>query len=454
MQARTCGIMILLLCLMSFPGYLYAQSDLSIDGYIQTDLRLRFDPGDYTWNENRLNLKFEGAPIENYRFFSEVRLRGFGFPEVQQSSDLQRREKDKNYPWGLEFREAYVDLYGFGLKNLDIRLGRQIISWGVSDKINPTSNLCPDDLEDIFNFGELLGINALKADYYWDMVTLTGVFVPVFTPATLPLGDYAAAFTPEMSLPPGLNPRMFSDRIILPDNKIGATSQFAVRLSSNLLNYDVSLSYFAGRDDMPLADQVTITPVDTLGNADFATEMIYPKIRALGGDFTGSIGDVGFWGEGAVFLPERVELNVDLLTPDGLQTLETSLALDDEPYGKYVLGMDYTFKSKWYLNVQFIHGFLHERGSAGLNDYFAFRFEKKFWNDEFKFVPFGGVLTVSDWADAGNNYGLAGMPEITYYPSDNVEVTLGAFLMDGRGNNMFSRIKDQDQAYLKAKVSF
>jgi len=97
---------------------------------------------------------------------------------------------------------------------------------------------------------------------------------------------------------------------------------------------------------------------------------------------------------------------------------------------------------------------MHERGNVELNDYFSFRFEKKFWNDELRIVPFGGVIAVNDWDDAGNNYGLAGSPEVTYYPSDNVEITLGAFLMDGKGNNMFSRIKDQDQLYLKAKVSF
>jgi len=442
------------LALLILSGSLLAQSDLGINGYIQTYNRVRFDDGSLTWNENRLNLNFEGAPSDQYHFFSQVRLRGFGFSDVNQASDLQRQEKDKVYRWGLEFREAYLDLYGFGLENLDVRVGRQIISWGAADRINPTSNISPDDLEDIFNFGEQLGTNAIKADYYWDDITLTSVFIPVFTPATLPFGDFAEAFVPEVPLPPGMVLREFSDKIFLPENKISESSQFAFKLASTLFDYDVSLSYFNGRDDLPLANKVAITPVDTMGSVNLETEMIYPKFQVVGGDMAGSIGSVGFWGEGALFFPDKVDMNIFFQTPVGLQPLNNSLALDDKPYFKYVLGADYTFKNSWYLNAQFIHGFIHERGDDNLNDYIAFRFEKKFFNDEFKIAPFNGVVAVNDWDDAKNNYGVAAIPEITYYPSDNIEIILGAFLMEGKGDNMFSRIKDQDEFYLKAKVSF
>jgi len=326
--------------------------------------------------------------------------------------------------------------------------------WGTADKINPTSNLSPDDLEDIFNFGEQLGTNAFKADYYWGDITLTGAYIPVFTPATLPFGDFAKAFVPEVSLPPGVVIRDFSDKIILPENNLDETSQFAFKIASNLFDFDVSLSYFKGYDDLPLANKVTMTPIDSIGNTDLETEMIYPKFQVIGGDFTGSISSVGFWGEGALFFPEKVEINTFVQTPVGLQPLENSIALNDKPYFKYVLGIDYTFRNSWYLNAQFIHGFMHERGKDNLNDYIAFRFEKKFFNDELKIVPIGGVVAINNWDEIKNNYGLAGMPEITYYPSDNVEITLGAFLMEGKGYNMFNRIKDLDEFYLKAKVSF
>ncbi len=442
------------LSLFSLTSNLFAQSDLSINGYIQTDNRVRLDNGQFTWNENRLNLKFEGAPSDKYHFFSEVRLRGYGFPDVNNTFDLQMQEKDKVYNWGLEFREAYLDLYQFGLNDLDIRIGRQIIVWGTADKINPTNNISPDDLEDIFNFGEQLGTNAIKADYYWNDVTLTGVFVPVFTPATLPFGNYSQAFVPAFNVPPGMSIRNISDKITLPETKLSETSQFAFKAATNLFDYDLSLSYYNGRDDFPLADETVITPVDTLGTTDIQSGMIYPKMQVIGADFSGSIFDIGVWGEGALFLPDKVDMNTYIQTPFGLNRINKSIALDDDPYFKYVVGFDYTFSNSWYVNTQFIHGFIHERGNDNLNDYIAFRIEKKFFNDKLKVVPIGGVITVTDWDDLDKNYGIAGNPEITYYPTDNIEMKTGAFILYGEGDNMFSRIQDQDELYVKAKVSF
>jgi len=47
---------------------------------------------------------------------------------------------------------------------LDIRIGRQRIAWGTADKLNPTDNLNPDDLEDIFDFGKHLDSNIVGGD--------------------------------------------------------------------------------------------------------------------------------------------------------------------------------------------------------------------------------------------------------------------------------------------------
>jgi hypothetical protein len=432
-----------------------AQSDLSINGYLQTYNRLRFDTNTFTWNENRLNLNFEGALSDKYHFFSEVRLRGLGVPDVTQTSDLQRQEKDKVYPWGLEFREAYLDLYQFGLENLDLRIGRQIISWGTADNLNPTSNVSPYDFEDIFTFGEKLGTNALLANYYLgESLTLTGIYIPIFTPSTLPYGDYAKAFAPPIDLPPGSVIRNISDTIVLPENTLSESSQFAFKAATTLFDYDVSLSYFKGRDTFPLINEAIITPVDMVGTVDIETSLMYPKIQVIGGDFAGSVGSVGFWGEGALFKPEKVEMTT-VIDMGGLQVPQNaSLSLDDETYFKWVLGGDYTFSNGIYINTQFLHGFIHERGRENLNDYIVFRLEKKVFNDALKIAPISGASVITDWGDLQNNYGLAYIPEITYYPSDNIEMILGAFLLDGKGHNFFSQIKDMDELYVKVKVSF
>jgi len=447
--------LLILFVLISFntvnlPG---KTNSLNISGYIQTYNRLNLDTKSFTWNENLLNIKFEGAPSDKYHYFSEIRIKGLGIPNVNQSLDLQKPEKDMVFRWGLEFREAYLDLYQFIFKNLDIRIGRQIITWGTADKLNPTSNISPDDLEDIFNFGEQLGTNAIKASYYWGDVTFTGIFIPIFTPAVLPYGNFSNALSTQMDLPDGMTVRDLSDNIVLPGTKVSESSQYAFKAAFSLFDYDISLSYYNGRDDLPIAKKVTISPIDLAGTVDIKTELFYPKIQVVGGDFAGTIGSIGVWGEGALFFSEKVELDTFIPTSVGLLS-EKTLILDDKPYFKYVLGCDYTFNSGLYLNIQYIHGFMHERGSM-LNDYLVFRFEKKFLNDELKIVPFGAVLTVNDWNDIENNYGLVLGPfELIYYPSDNVELTLGAYILEGKGSNMFSQIKKNDAIYMKAKVSF
>jgi len=442
-------------------GWLYADNGVSITGYIQTDNRIQTKSNKFTWNENRLNLRLEGAPSDKYHYFSEIRLRGFGFPVTSRFSDLQLQEKNKVYPWGLEFREAYVDLYGFGLKNLDVRIGRQVIDWGTADALNPTGNISPDDLEDIFNFGEKLGTNAVNASYYiGDNLTINGVYVPVFTPATLPFGDFANAFSAPMDLPPGMTVKRLSDNIILPDRKLSESSQIGLKASTNLLGYDLSLSYFKGRDDLPILSEATITmaPVEPVGSVYIATELIYPEAQVIGGDFAGSIGSVGVWGEGAFFIPEEVTMTTIAPSFDisGLIRIDTirTVALDDEPYFKFVLGGDYTFKNGLYFNGQFLHGFLHERGKDELNDYFTFSLEKTFLNDKFKIVPIGGAVAINDWDDVKNNYGLVYAPELSYFPSDNVELNIGSFIIDGKGDNMFGMIKGLDEIMFRLKVSF
>jgi len=325
------ALLLLVIAIENLP----AQSDLSISGYLQTYNRLRFDTNIFTWNENRLDLKFEGAASDDYRIFSEVRLRGFGFSDVTQTSDLQRRGKDKVYQWGLEFCEAYVDLYQFGFKNLDLRIGRQIIFWGTADKLNPTSNISPYDFEDIFTFGEKLGTNAFKANYYLDdNLTLTGIYLPIFTPSILPYGDYVKAFAPPIDMPPGSVIQNISDAIALPKNTLSESSQFAFKAATTLFDYDVSLSYYNGRDTFPLVNNAVIRPVDMVGTVDIETSLMYPKIQVIGSDFAGSIGSVGFWGEGALFIPEKVEMTT-AIDMGGLQIPQDSPpALDNKTYFK------------------------------------------------------------------------------------------------------------------------
>jgi len=441
--------LLLLLTLIFIPSISLAQVD--IGGYIQTDNRVFLEDNRFYWNENRLDLKIDAQPSEEAHIYSELWVRGFGFPEVTTSSELMEKQKGKVQPWDLVFREAYLDLYGFLLPNLDVRIGRQRIAWGTADKLNPTDNLNPDDLEDIWDFGRHLGSNGVNASYYLGDYTLTLVYIPVFTPAVLPDRDWAQALSPPMELPLGLTLRNLEDRIVTPESKL-KNSIAAFKIAKNFLGYDFSLSYLYGRDDLPLVTNVKVTPVDTQGTVDVSTTLIYPKMQVVGFDMAGAIGKVGIWAEGAVFFPEKVEMTTDLTDLD--MGIQTTTALDDKPYVRYVVGADYTFKNGWYVNGQYLHGFIHERGEDSLEDYFVFGVEKKFFNGKLKITPIAGGVEIKDFGDIKNNYAVLFAPEITYYPTDNAEILLGAHIIEGKNTTAFGRVKDNDEVYLKIKYSF
>jgi hypothetical protein len=415
----------------------------NINGDIRTDQRLRFDPQEFTRNETRLRLKFEGAPGEKYHYFGEMQLKG-----------IRNLSADDQWRWEMDLCEGYFDLYKFLSEKLDLRIGKQIIVWGTADRLNPTSNVSPDNLEDPFDFGEKLGVNAMQATVYLGDVSVIGIFIPEFGVAELPSGDFAQAFTGSMELPPGLTLRNITQHTLQPESTVDESALYAVKLSTVLWEYDVSLSYVSGRDDLPLANAARLTAVDDLGMVDLDVDLIYPNMQVIGADVAGQIKTIGVWAEGALFLPDKVALTTTLTTLEGIQSQGKTVALDDQPYFKYVVGMDYTFKNGWYINAQFIHGFFHERGQDALSDYLVFRTEKDFLNAELTIAPFGIALAIPDWDELDRNYGLVGIPELTYRPVDNVELILGAYIITGKGPNMFSQIKNQDQVYFKAKVSF
>ena len=421
---------------------LFAQENLSIGGYVQTETHVNIDDLELTWNENRLNLKLSAGNFMDYGLFSEVQFRGFGYVKTDSISMLQGLEDSGAYPGGVELREAYLDLYSFPFSSTDFRLGRQIINWGAADALNPTSNISPDNLEILLNFGEHLAVDAFQGTYYGSRANLTCVFVPAFTPARLPPPGYSSAlfsaFSSGMSLPPGVSLEGFTQQIELPDRDLDESSQYAFKLSTFMHGFDLSLSYYYGRYDLPIPSTISMT--------DSVITLIYPKVQIIGSDFAGAIGSVGIWGEGAVFFPEEVLLDIPGLSVEEM--------LKDEPYIRFIAGCDYTFGNGVYLNSQVLHGFLHELGRENLNDYLTFRIERDFLNSKLSLVPVSFAISVSDWDEPKENYGLAYVPELTYRPVDNVEITFGGAVLHGEGDNLFRQLNDRDELYLKARASF
>jgi len=430
---------------------------LNISGNLLTDQRfLLSNDHDWAWNENRLTLKLDKKISGQTKFYSEVWLRNIGLPQLYSSSDLYN--KGIVDPYNLEIREAYVQMNGFLTKNLDLTIGRQRIVWGTGDRLNPTDILNPYDLEDILDFGRHRGSDAINANYYFgNNFSIQAIYIPFFQPANMPVGIFANALTPSMDLPQGMTLMSFSDTLLMPRNNIKESSTAAFKFKGYVRGLDFSVGYVWGYDGIPVSTMNTFTPYDLMGGVSIQSDLSFIRTHTVTADFVTSIAGIGFWGEAALTIPrEDLIMSNDLsalfpLSPDPV-ILDTTLV--DGPYVKFLVGADYFFREGSYLNIQFLHGFIQERGQKALNDYIFARYEKSFFNEKLKIAPVGGAFIVNDWNNLKDSYTLVYVPQISYRATPNVEITLSAAIFDGKGDNMFSMMNDYDMMMFHVSYDF
>jgi hypothetical protein len=435
------------------------ENKFKLSGELLTDDRfLLKNKNDWAWNENRLTIKFDKKIADNSKFYSEIWLRNIGLPNITKSADLYN--KGIVDPYNLEVREAYIDMFSFLTKNLDLKIGRQRIVWGSADKLNPTDNLNPYDLEDILDFGRHRASDAINMNYYFNTdFSLQGVFIPFFQPANMPMGVFANALNPSMNLPQGMILKGYSDNILMPKYNLGESAITGGKFKGVVKGVDFSLSYVWGRDGLPFVTKNTFIPVDTLGGIEINSQLSFARTHIIGADFSTSIAGIGFWAEAAAFIPEKDMIMTNDLSamysmPPLSVTKDTILLEKTKPYEKFIVGGDYFFKDGSYLNIQFLHGFIQERDNDNLNDYFFLRYEKNFFNEKLKVVPISGAFIVTDWNKIKDNYAIVYMPQVSYKATDDVEITLSAAIFEGKGDNLFANLKDYNMFMFKLKYSF
>ncbi|MCX7863382.1 MAG: hypothetical protein N2449_10355 [Bacteroidales bacterium] len=445
-------------------------------GYVQPDYRVNMHDGKWLWNENRLSLQWDKKFEEKARFVTDIWFRTLGNPNDPAWLKLP------------EVREAKIEVYDFIIPKLDLTLGRQRMKWGTADKINPTDNINPHDLEDIWDFGRHKPSDALSLKYYpTEKTKMELVYAPFFQPIQMPAGVYSNLLMPEFSFPdsmsirqkPGYPPLPLPSKVAIIVDTLTLTYQnpafninhsaYAFRFSQHIKGIDISASYHYGFDGIPVPSHayITVDSMNLLQNRTYIsvnTTLEYPKFHRIGLDFTTSVKGIGLWGEACLTIPDKNYL-LKIHTPDLNQILGIDLGIVSEvpdsvifkknkPWTKFVIGADYTFENGIYVNMQYLHGFLHERTSKELNDYYLIRMEKRVLDEKIKLAPVSGGLVINDYKDVSNNYAWMWIPEFVYYPNDNTEIATGVKIIDGKGKGTFNSLKDLDEVYLRIKYSF
>lgn len=453
-NSKTWALILLLLCPVvgatQEPGPWHWRGELLSDQRLLLPDRHQ---SRWAWNENRIDVQLSRRS-DRMRVEVNTWLSHIG-PSAATSS-LQLANKQLTDPWQFDLREAYVEVYEFLSEKADLKLGRQLIHWGTADRFNPTNTFNPHDLQDLLAFGRRRGVEALSYQWHFSHdFSLEAVLLPLFRPSNTPTGIFSDIFMAGGDWPVDMDISSYTDHLLLPDNSIKEAGSAGIRFRGFWLDTDFSFSYTYGRMSLPLPAHVSLSPDPGGEGVDVVASLAYPRQHVIGADMAGRIGPIGIWAELAVHLPtEELTTQVELswLAPPFDQMSQT--ALKKEAYARFVLGGDYSFRGGAYLNIQYLHGFLHEHGREERNDYLLLTLEKALLNHRLMLRPLNGGLSITDRNNPAENYAVFYMPEIAYQGIDNLEIILGASIFHGQGGGLFATLKEYDMLRLMARVSF
>jgi len=233
---------------------------LSLHGFVEGagGFRLKDDPAQprATLEEARLQVELSQDGPADSRLFFKADLVGDGVEER----------------WDADIREFYLDFSPAPV--IDIRAGRQILTWGTGDLIF-INDLFPKDFVSFFIGRSLeylkVGSDAVKFSLYPGLFSLDLVAVPHFTPSEVPQGERLSFFNP------------FTNQIAvldesLPIRKPAATpanTELALRLFRTFGSYEGALYGFRGFFKEPVG-------MDPAGGTLF-----FPKLSVYGGSIRG-----------------------------------------------------------------------------------------------------------------------------------------------------------------------
>jgi hypothetical protein len=408
-------------------------------------------------------------------------------------------------PWYIESDAAYLDVYKI-LPHLDLRIGRQIVSWGSADKFNPTNSLNTLDLSDPLLFGKALANQMIRLD--WNPIAdliITAVWVPVFRPARLPRTAPLALTEPQRPAPVQDDVQRAAFGFLAATNPPSSltvyaqqpepsieNSQVGVRISGRVLNIDMAVSYYYGRFGIP-------TPNWALQKPNGVTEVgiMWPRMQSVGWDFAGTIdklGGMGWWVEGAVIFPQEITYGAyNALVPGqwepvtfqknasggydgytlGYPEHDRGVVIPSTPFVKLTAGVDYSFNKKLYGNFQYVYGFIDEfgagrqfyarpnavigdpaRGEARIGHYLVAGADLKLFNDQL-LLRFFGAFKVPQVGDQDPHFTAVLFPQIVWAVWDATELSLGSFVFLGPRDSKFGDpAAGATELFLKAKFTY
>ena len=255
---------------------------------------------------------------------------GYSFEQFDLKTNFAIEHRIKTNKSQYDLREFYFAFYPeWG----EVKLGKQIHSWGAADAINPTNNLNPYDYYYMFKVGAgtKVGVFSLSSTYYSDSFQIEIIVNPYFNKNRIPYGE------DDFPLAPVNEPAIRYS----PNEEV----EVGLKLQTSLTNSDISLYFFSGNDRSP---SLYTGIISAESSTDLAMDLGYRKTTMLGSDYVTFVGDFTFRAEGAIYNTKTPSIK-----NTGLENNYFELD-EDVLYSQYVLQLEYTTQNDLMLSGQFI----------------------------------------------------------------------------------------------------
>jgi len=324
---------------------------------------------------------------------------------------------------GAFLREAYFDYAG---KFLEIKAGRQIITWGVADGLRITDLISPMDYTEFManDYDDIrVPVNAVNLKYPGESFSAEVVFVPVPEYFVMPEGE-DNPWT--MALPD----RARMDVGDTPEKRL-KNSEVGGRLRFFLENFDFSLTAMHTYNKAPVTVARYNPKTDSI-----LIKGVYKPMEVFGGDISIPMGEFVIRGEFAEYLNEPI-------------ALANSSDYFVHHTSNFLIGIDWYAGNNWTFMAQYMHKVVSDyRDDLSIEQNSSMvtaRISKELLNNTLKLSVYG-ILDI-------DNLGYYIRPAADYLMSDQITLSLGADILGGR-RGTFKTYDKNTQLWVKGKYFF
>lgn len=391
-------------------------SDISINGFLQGNYSLGTRPnpdgGDFKWAEEILQLKLD-ASRGSFHLFIKTDA---SFDHIDEEA-------------GLDLRESYID---YTASQWDIRIGRQVITWGLGDLIF-INDVFPKDYEAFFSGRPLeylkKGIDGVKIGLYPGFASFELIAIPFFEPNNFPDTKRFRMFDPM--------PFIFDRKEIEPAETVKNT-EIAVRVYRDIAGFDTSVYFYKGFFRQPgmIPDNAEIPSKLTL---------FYPKLSVYGASLQGRALDGVLSLEAGYYDSRQDRKGTDPMMPNS-QT-------------RFLLGYQRQMWEDFTVGLQYYGIYMHDYSDYKSNLPPGFPAMRRFQDlltvrlTQFLMHQTIRLSLFSFYSPSDRDYMIN--PEVKYSFSDHIWAAAGANIFGGGENwSQFGQLDSNDNLYIQVRYEF